>query len=118
MPYAGCAVKIEGARQAGCVFAEFVPFVWRLRPRTGAVRAHIKGNRAAFGNARDDLTPAVRVKARGVGEQNRRFCTTAFPYCKPRAIDIKKLRAGQRLNPVGSRIRHSLDSKSRWKRDP
>ena len=87
-------MEIESARQASGIFAEFVPFVWRLRPRASAVSAHVKGNRPAAGDAPDDLTPAVRVKASGVGEQNRSFRTGALPYCETRTIDIEGLRTG------------------------
>src|SRR5438045_4766953 len=108
---ASCTLKTESACQPGGIVAEFVPFVRRLRSRAGAVPAHIKRDRPAKGYPADDLTPAVRVKASGVREQNRRFRTGALPNCQPRTIRIEELRTGQR------RIRHSLDSRPQLRSD-
>src|SRR5204863_7163229 len=109
--YAEWTMAIERARQAGGIVAELVPFVWQIGLRAGAVPAHVKGNRAAVGYSRDDLTPAMRVEASGMREENGRLRTGALPYGQPHTIDIEELRAGE------GRIRHSLDSRSRLKLD-
>src|SRR5271169_4163262 len=105
MTDAGRAAEVELASQICGVLAELPPVVRRRRLGTETVPAHVECDGAAMGNPRDDLVPAARVEARGVGEEDRRFRACAFKNGEPRTVDVEESRTGHnsRGTTYGSR---------------